>query len=64
MRKQLGALLALACVAALGAWPAGAVSPPQQFAARVDNPWFPLLPGTTFVYRGAKDGEPRETCSP
>jgi hypothetical protein len=22
----------------------------------VDNPWFPLRPGTTFVYRGAKDG--------
>ncbi len=57
MRTQLGALLALACVAALGAWPAGAVAPPQ-FAARVDNPWFPLRPGTTFVYRGVKDGEP------
>jgi hypothetical protein len=24
----------------------------------VDNPWFPLVPGTTFVYRGVKDGEP------
>jgi hypothetical protein len=28
----------------------------------VDNPWFPLTPGTTLVYRGVKDGEPsRET---
>jgi hypothetical protein len=33
-------------------------APPQQFAARVDNPWFPLAPGTTFVYKGVKDGEP------
>jgi len=27
------------------------------FAPRVDNPWFPLIPGTTFVYRGVKDGK-------
>jgi hypothetical protein len=25
--------------------------------ARVDNPWFPLTPGTIFVYRGVKDGK-------
>jgi hypothetical protein len=25
------------------------------FAPRVDNPWFPLIPGTTFVYSGVKD---------
>ena len=25
---------------------------------RVDNPWYPLTPGTTLVYRGAKDGKP------
>jgi hypothetical protein len=24
----------------------------------VDNPWYPLIPGTTYVYRGAKDGHP------
>jgi hypothetical protein len=28
------------------------------FTARVDNPWFPLRPGTTLVYRGVKDGTP------
>jgi hypothetical protein len=28
------------------------------FAKRIDNSWFPLVPGTTFVYRGVKDGEP------
>jgi hypothetical protein len=31
---------------------------PSQFVARVDNPWFPLRPGTTLVYRGRKDGQP------
>ncbi len=30
---------------------------PGDFVPRVDNPWFPLIPGTTFVYRGAKDGK-------
>jgi hypothetical protein len=31
---------------------------PAGFANRVDNPWFPLRPGTTYVYRGVKDGQP------
>jgi len=26
------------------------------FAGRVTNPWFPLHPGTTYVYEGVKDG--------
>ena len=30
---------------------------PGNFFGRVDNPWFPLAPGTTFVYRGVKDGK-------
>jgi hypothetical protein len=29
-----------------------------DFVARVDNPYFPLRPGTTFRYRGTKDGKP------
>ena len=29
----------------------------RGFAPRVDNPWFPLTPGTTLVYRGVKDGK-------
>ena len=29
-----------------------------QFSARVDNPWFPLRPGTRYVYAGVKDGRP------
>jgi len=28
------------------------------FSAHVDNPWFPLRPGTVYVYRGTKDGKP------
>jgi hypothetical protein len=30
----------------------------SDFSARVDNPWFPLKPGTTYTYRGDKDGQP------
>src|SRR4029450_4318004 len=30
---------------------------PRNFVSRVDNPWFPLVPGTTFVFRGVKDGK-------
>jgi hypothetical protein len=29
------------------------------FSATVDNPWFPLKPGTTLVYKGVKDGKPQ-----
>ena len=31
---------------------------PKRFVEHVDNPWFPLVPGTTYIYRGMKDGEP------
>ncbi len=27
------------------------------FGPKIDNPWFPLTPGTTYVYRGSKEGE-------
>jgi len=40
--------------ASKGATPAKA----KGFVDRVDNPWFPLRPGMTFVYRGVRDGEP------
>jgi hypothetical protein len=35
-----------------------AVQPPSKFSARVDNEWFPLLPGTRWVYIGVKDRQP------
>ncbi len=28
------------------------------FSARVNNPWYPLKPGSVYVYQGTKDGEP------
>lgn len=31
---------------------------PANFQAVVDNPWFPLKPGSTYVYTGVKDGKP------
>jgi hypothetical protein len=33
----------------------GAIDP-TAFGTTVDNPWFPLVPGTTFTYTGTKDG--------
>lgn len=60
-RKVLGLLAGLVCSTAL-VRPAAAATPPplpppSRFVARVDNPWFPLRPGTVYVYRGRKDGE-------
>src|SRR3972149_4493088 len=31
---------------------------PDNFVSEVNNPYFPLLPETTFIYRGEKDGTP------
>jgi hypothetical protein len=51
-------------VALVGGFAAAAVraTPPlpaaADFSPRVDNPWFPLLAGSTYVYRGVKDGHP------
>jgi hypothetical protein len=33
-------------------------SGPARFSAHVTNPWYSLLPGSRWVYRGVKDGEP------
>ena len=43
------------------AGPAGAAAPdaaptdPAQYAGVIDNPWFPLTPGTTLIFQGSKD---------
>ena len=43
----------------VGGAPASAALPkPAEFSARVDNRWYPLNPGTVYVYEGVKDGEP------
>jgi hypothetical protein len=44
--------VALALAAALPATPS-----PAHFVRHVDNPWFPLRPGTTLTYEGAVDGK-------
>jgi len=31
---------------------------PANFVSQVTNPYFPLQPGTTFFYKGVKDGTP------
>jgi hypothetical protein len=49
---------------------AGATEPPKQeispasFVATIDNPFFPLSPGTTFFYEGVDEGVPTSTPSP
>ena len=49
-------LAALAALAA-GGTPGAAGPNPADFTPRIDNPWFPLTPGTTYIYRGVKDGQ-------
>jgi hypothetical protein len=56
LRLTLATTAALVVVALAPA--AGARSTGSGFTAHVDNPWFPLKPGTTWVYRGVKDGQP------
>jgi hypothetical protein len=63
---------AIACLVAFGGSVASAASPgpsvgagasagpvidPADFGPVVDNPWYPLIPGTVLRYRGAKDGQ-------
>ena len=49
---------------------AGAARPPEpsrvaidpaRFTTTIDNPWFPLVPGTTLVYVGSREGKRRAT---
>jgi hypothetical protein len=51
----------VACGSSGGGTPATAQATPQgrpAFVMGVANPWFPLPPGTVWVYRGTKDGRP------
>src|SRR4051812_27751748 len=54
MKKLIACMTAAALLAGCGP----ADHPKMRFTSAVDNPWFPLKPGTTFVYRGVKDGKP------
>jgi hypothetical protein len=31
---------------------------PSNFVRTIDNPWYPLRPGTTYVFRGVEGGKP------
>jgi hypothetical protein len=64
MKISIG-LAAVVGVAALTTFAVSAAASPTQsspdparFVRTVDNPWFPLHRGATFVYRGVKDGKP------
>lgn len=52
-RAALAGLLLAALLAGCGG-----SSKHAGFSAKVTNPWFPLLPGSVYRYRGVKDGEP------
>ena len=62
MRKTILAVavlgLALTAAAAGATLPVPQLPSPREFAARIDNKWFPLPPGTVLIYRGEKDGKP------
>src|SRR5262245_58188632 len=30
---------------------------PKDFSTTIDNPFFPLVPGTTYIYEGTKEGQ-------
>lgn len=51
-------LLALAgCGEDPATGPAGSVIDPADYVSGVDNPYWPLVPGTTFIYEGESGGE-------
>ena len=56
MNTKRALTVVVALVAFLVASSAG--SKPAGFSARVDNPSYSLKPGSVYVYRGIKDGEP------
>ena len=57
--KQTVWVLAVAALCAgCGASNRAAEGQKARFSARVDNPWFPLRPGTVARYRGVKEGQP------
>src|ERR1700751_5757494 len=68
---KIGALILALAIAEAPPAPAGARTIPSgagpngprsisstDFVTHVHNPYFPLRPGTTFRYRGTKDGKP------
>jgi hypothetical protein len=50
------AVAATALAASLAAVGSASGTEFTSTSARITNPWFPLKPGTTYVYQGVKDG--------
>ena len=63
-RTAVAAGAAIALALATGAHGAGTpgagtpTPPAQAFVRTIDNPWFPLIPGSRYRYEGVKDGNP------
>lgn len=58
MRRLFCIAAALAATAATALAATSAAPRYSGFSAHVDNPWYPLLPGTRYLYTGVKDGKP------
>jgi hypothetical protein len=58
MNKLIASIAAAAALAGCGSSAQPNAPAKPRFTAAVDNPWFPLAPGTRWVYRGIKDGAP------
>ncbi len=56
-RNRIWPLFGVAAAAAAFA-PLPAAQSAGQFSSNVTNPWYPLKPGTTYTYKGTKDGRP------
>ena len=56
-RLPLLIMLGTACLApaAFAASPKAAPTDASAYASAIDNPWFPMQPGTTLVYKGTLD---------
>jgi hypothetical protein len=61
MKKLIVALIAIGALTGIsrtadGAQAHGMLPPASSFTANVTNVWFPLRPGSRYVYTGVKDG--------
>src|ERR687888_182166 len=52
----LALVLALGAGAAASARSSATALDPARFTTRIDNQWFPVIPGTTYVYTGVEGG--------
>jgi len=58
--RSIAIALALAAIAVAAVAGPGAAHPSRhgQFVDEIDNVYFPAVPGSTWVYRGTRDGRP------